>query len=134
MQEKSFDIPLHDIKPILDIQEYSFYYFSALVFFVIIVLFSILYLSYRWVKAKKAFNQRKENIKILNNLDLKDTKKSAYLITALGAIFKDDSPRHKEMYENIVQRLEVYKYRQKVEEFDSEVLGYIEVYKGMLDV
>ncbi len=134
MQEKSFDIPLHDIKPLLEVQEYSLYYFLALVFLVIIILLGISYLIYKWIKAKNAFNQRKENLKIINDLDLKDTKKSAYEITSLGLIFKDDSTRHKEMYDNLVQRLEVYKYRQNVEEFDSEVLGYIELYRGMLDV
>ncbi|WP_324171057.1 hypothetical protein [Sulfurimonas sp.] len=134
MQEKSFDIPLHDIKPLLEIQEYSLYYFLALVFLVIILLLVISYLIYKWIKAKNAFNQRKENLKIINALDLKETKNSAYQITSLGLVFKDDSLRHKDMYEDLVQRLEVYKYRQNVTEFDSDILGYIELYKGMLDV
>ncbi|EDZ61575.1 hypothetical protein SMGD1_2157 [Sulfurimonas gotlandica GD1] len=38
------------------------------------------------------------------------------------------------MYDNLVQRLESYKYKKQVDEFDSEVKGYIEVYKGMIDV
>ncbi|WP_321778780.1 hypothetical protein [Sulfurimonas sp.] len=134
MAEKSFDIPLHDIKPLLEVQEYSLYYFSALIFIAIIVLIVLSYVLYRWMKTRNAFNQRKENLKSINVLSLKDTKKSAYQITSLGLIFKDDSPKHKEIYENLVQRLEIYKYKQEVDEFDSKVLDYIELYKGMLNV
>jgi hypothetical protein len=55
------------------------------------------------------------------------------MITSLGATFKDDSPRHKEMYENLTNRLEEYKYKKEVESFSGEVLGYIELYKEMID-
>ena len=89
---------------------------------------------YQFVKAKKAFNIRKEHLQIINSIDLSDTKQAAYLITSLGLTFRNDSPRHTEMYDNLVQRLESYKYKKQVDEFDSEIKGYIEVYKGMLDV
>ncbi|MBL0707580.1 MAG: hypothetical protein JJW00_00855 [Sulfurimonas sp.] len=134
MAEKNFDIALHDIKPLLEVQEYSFYYLLALVFLVIVLVLILSYLLYRWLKTRNKFNQRKENLKAIDALNLQDTKQSAYDITSLGFIFRDDSSRHKEIYENLLQRLEVYKYRQEVKEFDSEVLGYIELYKGMLDV
>ncbi len=131
---KSFDIPLHDIKPIVDIQEYSLYYFSALVLLAILAVFGLAYIVYRWIKAKNAFNIRAEHFKTINSLNLNDTKNSAYILTYLGATFKDDSQRHTEMYANLVKRLEAYKYKKEVDEFESEVKGYIEVYKGMLDV
>lgn len=131
---KSFDIPLHDIKPIVDIKEYSLYYFSALVFVGVILASALAYLIYKWIKARNAFNIRTEHFKIINSLDLSDTKNAAYTITSLGLTFRDDSERHSEMYDNIAQRLEAYKYKKEVDEFDSEVIGYIEVYKGMIDV
>ena len=130
----NFDIPLHDIKPIVDIQEYSLYYLSALVIVGVFVLCGVAYLIYKWMKARNAFNVRVEHFKIINSLKLSETKASAYAITSLGATFKDDSQRHSEMYANLVQRLEIYKYKKEVDKFDSEVLGYIEVYKGMIDV
>jgi len=132
--KKSFDIPLHDIKPIVDVEEYSLYYFLGISFVTAVIILALIYLLYKWMKSKKAFNERKENFKILNSLDLNDTKKSAYILTTVGATFKDDSQRHSEMYTNIVQRLESYKYKKEVDKFDSDVLGYIEVYKGMIDV
>jgi len=133
-QIQSYDIPLHDIKTIVDVEEYSFYYFLATVGIGLVILFGIFYLFYLWYKKRNSFNIRKENFKILNNLDLTNTKKSAYDMTFYGATFKDDSDRHKQMYENLINRLEVYKYKKEVESFDSEVLGYIDLYKGMIDV
>ncbi|WP_039920245.1 hypothetical protein [Sulfurimonas gotlandica] len=131
---QTFDIPLHDIKPIVDIQEYSLYYFLGISFFALLLVFGLIYLIYRWVKAKNAFNIRKEHFEVINSLNLSDTKQSAYILTSLGFTFRDDSQRHTEMYDNLVQRLESYKYKKQVDEFDSEVKGYIEVYKGMIDV
>jgi hypothetical protein len=132
--KQNFDIPLHDIKPIVDIQEYSLYYFLGISFFALLLASGLIYLIYKWLKAKKAFNIRAEHFKIINELNLSDTKNAAYTITSLGLTFKNDSQRHSEMYDNLVQRLESYKYKKEVSEFDSEVMGYIEVYKGMIDV
>jgi len=132
--KQNFDIPLHDIKPIVEIQEYSLYYLLGLSFIASVVLLAIIYLIYRYIKSKNIYNKRKEDFKIINSLDFTDTKKAAYTFTSVGFTFKDDSPRHLEMYNNILQRLQAYKYKKEVEKFDSEVLGYIEVYRGMIDV
>ncbi len=132
--KKQFDIPLHDIKPIVEVQEYSLYYLLGVIGIAIALACGIAYLLYIWYKKRNAFNERKYNIKQINLLDLSDTKSSAYAISLYGYIFKDDSPRHVEMYRNLSQRLESYKYKKDVDKFDSETLGYIELYKSMLDV
>ena len=59
---------------------------------------------------------------------------STDIITKYGATFRYDSPRHGEMYENIVQRLEVFKYKKEVDPIDEETLGYIKLYQEMCDV
>lgn len=133
-QEQSYDIPLHDIKPIVEVQEYSLYYFLGIVFIVLLLIGALGYLIYKYFQKRNTFNLRKEHFRLLNSLDLKKSKESAYLITSLGATFKDDSPRHKEMYENLTNRLEEYKYKKEVGEFSKETLGYIELYKEMIDV
>jgi len=133
-QIQSYDIPLHDIKNIVEVEEYSLYYFLGTSFVALLALSLLAYLLYMYMKKRNAFNIRKEHFKLLNNLDLKDTKQSAYLITNYGLTFKDDSDRHKEMYKNITNRLEVYKYKKEVDIFDREMLGFIEVYKDMIDV
>jgi hypothetical protein len=134
MKEQSIDIPIHDIKPLVDIQEYSFYYFITLVLFFILLACGVVYLFYRWYKKRKVYDQRKEYKKLINSLDLKDTKKSAYALSNYGYIFKDDSPRHLEMFNNLTQRLEQYKYKKNVDAFDDETIAYIDLYKGMIDV
>ena len=132
--KQHYDIPLHDIKPIVEVQEYSFYYFLGAVGIAIILACGVSYLLYFWYKKRNAFNERKYNLKQINSLDLNDTKNSAYALTSYGYIFKDDSPRHVEMFRNLSERLESYKYKKSVEVFDEDTLGYIELYKGMLDV
>jgi len=132
MQE--YDIPLHDIKPILEVQEYSLYYFVAVNILVVLLLLAFGYILYKHFKTKQRLNLRAEHYNLLKTLDLSDTKNAAYSITLYGLTFRDDSPRHAEMYQNIVTRLQEYKYKKNVAAFESEVLGYIDVYKGMVDV
>ena len=132
--KQNYDIPLHDIKPIVDVQEYSFYYFLGAVGVAALLFLGIIYLIFLWLKRRKAFNIRVHHFKLLNELDLSNTKQSAYAISSYGYTFKDDSQRHSEMFKNLSDRLEDYKYKKEVEAFDSETLGYIELYKGMLDV
>jgi hypothetical protein len=133
-QEQSYDIPLHDIKPIVEVQEYSLYYFLGATLFALILVLGVAYLIYMLLQKRNKFNIRKEHFKLLNSLDLSDAKRSAYNITLYGATFKNDSPRHQEMYENLINRLEVYKYKKDVDAYDGEIIGYIELYKEMIDV
>jgi len=128
------EIPLHDIKPLLEIQDYSFYYFLAVVSVVSIIVLAVLYLLYRYFRGKKKFDIRKEHYKILQNINLKETKKAAYLLTQYGATFAEDSDRHQKTYKEMLDKLEKYKYKKSVDDFDRETLRVIELYKGMIDV
>jgi len=134
MENKITNIPLHDIKPLLEIKEYSFYYFFGMSLFILFLACGIIYLTYRYIKNKNRFNIKKEHLKLLKSINLQDAKRAAYDITFYGASFKDDSPRHVEMYNNLLSRLERYKYKKDVEPIDKETLGYIELYKEMCDV
>ena len=132
--EKVYDVPLHDIKEIVEVQEYSFYYLLGVIFLSVLVLSVLIYLIYKYIQKINAYNERKEHFKLLNSLDLSDTKNAAYAISKYGITFANDGQRESEMYKNITSRLEQFKYKQYVEEFDVETLGYIELYKGMIDV
>ena len=131
---KAVDIPLHDIKPLLEIQEYSFYYLVVLVTAVTIVVIGLFFLLYKYLKYRNRFNIRKEHSKLLHSVDLSDAKKAAYDITYYGATFKDDSERMKSAYESLVEKLEAYKYKKYVAEFDEEIRHSLERYIGMIDV
>jgi len=134
MQQQNYDIPIHDIKTIVEVEEYSFYYLVGFSVLGVIVLLSILYLIYMYFKNKNSYNERKEHFKLISSVDLDDTKKAAYALSLYGATFKNDGDRQKGMYENLTSRLERYKYKKSVEKFDQETLNYIELYKGMIDV
>ncbi len=131
---QTHDIPLHDIKTIVEVQEYSLYYLSGVIGVAFLLFLGLLYLGFLWYKRRTAFNLRAKYIKQINELDLSDAKRSAYSLTKMGHLFKDDSPRHESMYKNLTDRLDEYKYKKNVESLDSETLGYIELYKEMLDV
>jgi len=118
----------------MEVVDYSLYYLVGLTLLVSILLGGAFYLLYRYFKTKNRYNKRKDYAQKIMNIDLSKSKESAYAITHYGVLFVDDSTRHKEMYENLTQRLTPYKYKKEVEPFDDEVLGYIELYKGMLDV
>ena len=136
MQTKtqSIDIPLHDIKPLLEIQEYSFYYLLALIGVAVIVLVGVAFLLYKYVKHRNRFNIRKEHLKLIQEIDLSDAKKAAYNITTYGYTFRNDGERQKNAYDSLVELLEAYKYKKDVDAFDLETKHSFERYVGMLDV
>ena len=131
---QKIDVPIHDIKPLVAIQDYSLYYFIALVVLATIVLLGLAYLAYRYLKARKKFNIRKEHFKRFKSVDLNDPKKAAYELTKYGATFKDDDERHLRAYENMLEHLQQYKYKKEVAPFDSETKHFIELYEAMIDV
>lgn len=129
--QQNFDIPLHDIKPIVEVQEYSFYYLLALSALALFLVIGVAYLLYKYFTKRKIFNIRAHHMDLLKSISFDDAKKSAYAVTLYGATFKDDSPRHAQMFENITARLESYKYKKNVSSMDKETLGYVELYKEM---
>jgi len=128
------DINLHDIKPIMEVDENSLYYLLGISFFVFLLACGIIYLLYKYIKNKNRFNIRKEHYKLLCAVDTTDTKKAAYAITLYGYTFRDDSPRHTEMFSNLLRKLEPFKYKKEVKPFDDETLSYFELYKEMCHV
>jgi len=131
--ERNFDIPLHDIKPIVEIQEYSMEYLIAFNLLIIALAMGLIYLIVRWIKSTKAFNIRREHKRLLDTLELSDTKLAAYRLSEYGATFKDDTPRHTKAYEELFEALEPYKYKKSVAAFTPETLHFIELYRGMID-
>ena len=128
------DIPLHDIKPLLEIEEYSFYYLVALIAVAVIILGGVGYLLFKYLQRRNRFNVRAEHLKVLHTIDFNDAKKAAYDITQYGATFKDDSERNRNAYESLVEHLEQYKYKKYVSEIDEETKHLFERYRGMIDV
>ena len=122
------EIKLHDIKNIVDVHEYSIYYFIGSIILGLLITIFILYLAYIWYKKINAFSIKKEHLKLLNSLSLSDAKKSAYDITLYGSSFKNDSLQHTKAYDDLVDKLQEYKYKKDVKEFDAKTLEAIKLY------
>jgi hypothetical protein len=134
MAEQNYEIALHDIKPLIEVHEFSLLYLVGISILFLIIFVGGIYLFIKWLKNRNKFNIRKEHYKLMHSLDFSDPKRSAYDMTYYGATFRDDSSRHTEMYKNLQERLEPYKYKKTVDPIDSEVLAYIDLYRGMIDV
>ena len=133
MVQQQFDIPLHDIKPLVPIEEYSFTYLVTLSTLAVLIISALLYLLIRWFLKRNRFSLRKEHLKILTELDLGKTKESAYALTRYGETFKNDTPRHQVAYKEMFEALTPYKYKKEVADFDTQTMHFIEIYQGMLD-
>ncbi len=134
MQPQSLDIPLHDIKPLVEVSDNSFVLFIGLIVVVLLFLAGVGYLLYLFLKRRKRENRRKDAYKALKNIRFSDPKRAAYDITKYGYVFADDTPRNKEVYENLLTRLAPYKYKKEVDAIDAETKSYFKIYLGMIDV
>ena len=130
----SYDIPLHDIKPLMEVPDSSFMILAVVVVIVAVVLAGGIYLFYRYLQSIKTINHRKIHYKALKKVDFKDPKSAAYAITEHGRIFAEDSERLNETYSNLVSRLKVYKYKKVVAAIDDESRSYYKIYLEMIDV
>lgn len=130
---QSMDIPLHDIMPLVEVPEPSIYWFGALIVFAVIVLISGVIGVLRWKRSQK-MTQRQVHYEALQNINLKNPKQSAYAITKEGYFFSHDTKQTAEAYQNLLTRLEPYKYAPKVPEIDEETLRYYYLYLEMVNV
>lgn len=97
---------LKDIKPIVEIPDNSLIVLGIISFIVLIAL-SLLYLLVKPKRRKrKKPTQRELNLQKLKNIDFSNDKDIAYTFTTLANEFLDD-----EVYNKIVSKLEVYKYK-----------------------
>ncbi|MEA3373599.1 MAG: hypothetical protein U9Q62_07925 [Campylobacterota bacterium] len=128
------DIPLHDIKPLIEVPDNSFIWFTSLLGLAAIFILALLYLLWRFLRRSKAENIRKEHYQALQEISFADPKQAAYAMTRYGLTFADDAPRTKESYSNLIERLAPYKYKKAVDPIDDETIGYYRIYIEMIDV
>ena len=134
MKPESTIIPIHDIKPLMEVPDNSLTFLIIALIMVVAIGSGIVYLLYRYLKMGRGHNQRKKSYEALQRIDFKDPKKAAYEITYYGRIFSEDSQRLKEAYQNLVDHLENYKYKKEVARIDDESLSYYKIYLEMVDV
>ncbi|DAB38022.1 MAG: hypothetical protein A2552_09990 [Sulfuricurvum sp. RIFOXYD2_FULL_44_160] len=130
---KDLNIPLNDIAPLVEIPDYSLYYFIAVVLIAVAVSVA-LFLALLKQMRKRKVNLRRERFSALSTIDFSDPKRAAYAISELGRVFASDNERTAKAYHNLFERLAPYKYAPRVEKIDEETLGYYRLYLEIIDV
>jgi len=130
---KDLNIPLNDIAPLVEIPDYSLYYFIVVVIITIAVSLALILALLKQIR-KRRINVRREQFKALSVIDFSAPKRAAYAISEIGRIFSHDNERTEKAYHNLFERLAPYKYAPKVEKIDEETIGYYRLYLEIIDV
>lgn len=109
---------LKDIKPIVDIPDNSLLIMIGFVF-VLIVISTLLYLLFKKPKRRKKPSFKEIKLKELKELDFSDDKEVAYKFTTDAVHFLNEE--NKNSYEQIVQKLQPYKYKKDIPAMDKSL-------------
>lgn len=123
------DIPLHDIKPLVEVPDNSFIYLVSIGVLLAIALVFLLVVMYKMYKKSKIVSLRKINLKKIHAVDMSNAKEAAYQISAYGKLLAQ-SEKQMQILENLDKRLDQYKYRKEVSSIDVETL---KEYKDFLE-
>ena len=131
MKSSSIDIPVHDIAPLLEIQDYSLYGFIALITIVLAALVVIVK-KMRMRRETHTLNERIQRYENFISIDINNPKAAAYAICEQGLFFAHDNEERLRTYRKLFERLEAYKYARTVESIDEETLALYITYQKMI--
>lgn len=126
------DIPLHDIKPLVEVPDNSLIYAGIVAFVLVLAVILAAVWIYRRFTQAKAEDLRKSYLQKIHNIDTNNAKQAAYEISAYGRLLAENE-RAKDMLDNLDTRLGKYKYKKEVEALDEETLGYYKLFLEVLD-
>ena len=119
---------IKDIKPLVAIEDYSFY---LLLFLIALAVLAIILVVY-WFYANYKKDPKKEVLQQLHSMPLDDAKEDAYTITKLAKqLIVDDTMAQK--YDALVMKLDRYKYKKDVDSFDEDTLMELRHFLGLAD-
>lgn len=130
---RSPNIPINDIAPLVEIRDYSLYYFIALLL-IVTALVAAGFLAVIKQVRKRKMSLRKEKFQTLSSIEFADPKRAAYTICEVGRFFASDNERTHKAYQNLFDRLEPYKYAPHVPKMDEETIGYYRLFIEIIDV
>ncbi len=132
MNEQNLTAQLKDIKPLLEIPDYSFYYYwgaiTIVVFFVSMLLFFVI---------KKYIENRKKNLskhylEELKNIDWNNSKEASYKATHYGRLLANDE-RSREIFSQLQPMLEQFKYKKSVDEVDEKTRNQFDLFVRVIN-
>ena len=127
------DIPLHDIKPLVEVPDDSLTTLLGIAA-VVVALMLIPVFIWLWNKftKKRKENLRKVYLKKIHAIDTSDAKQAAYEISEYGRHLAV-SDKEIELLDSLDKRLSEYKYKKEVSAIDAETLGHFQVFLEVID-
>lgn len=125
-------IPIHDIKSLSTIPDYSFYIFLFLIILLFIIGITLIYFIIKYFKNKNSSTQKKAYA-YLKNLNFNHSKEASYAITKYGRLLISND-HEKKLFEELIEQLEQYKYKKEVEAFDDTIKKQFERFMDAIDV
>ena len=123
---------IHDIKDIVKIPDNSIFIYYGLILVGLLLCIIIIIFIFKYFKNKKV-NQREIYFNILKNIDFKDSKQDAYIITKhLRLLVKSD--REKILANELINELEDYKYKKDVPTINQDIKNKLNTLLGIIDV
>jgi len=111
---------LRDIKGIVEVTDYSFYYLLLIVAVALFLLFLAAVWIYRRKSMHKMPQKRAEALRQLKKIDFTDTKQCVYDFTRLAHYAATE--RLGAQLDAILKDLERYKFKKEVPKIDKEVV------------
>ena len=117
---------LRDIKGLVEVTDYSLYYFIGVVAVVLLLLVVLSLLLYRYFTKKEPLTKQKVAIALLEKFEFGDAKQSAYDFTHLANYAVTETER-KEL-EQLLEELEPYKFKKEVPELDAALKSRMQAF------
>ncbi|OQX59899.1 MAG: hypothetical protein B5M52_01930 [Helicobacteraceae bacterium 4484_230] len=117
---------LRDIKGIVEVTDYSFYYLLMTIGIVVVILALSAIWAYRRKSVYKKPQKCKEALRQLKKIDFRDTKQSVYDFTRLAHYAAPE--RLKAQLDAILKDLEQYKFKKEVSRIDKAVQKRIKTF------
>ncbi len=108
---------LRDIKGIVEVTDYSLYYFLGVVGVCAIVLIVLAVVLYKYLSKKDPLTQKKVAMDLLEKFEFGDAKESVYEFSHLAQYAVNETQRRE--LEELLAELELYKFKKEVPELDE---------------
>ena len=126
-------IKIHDIKPIVEIPDFSIYIYYGLHFLGFVLICLVIYWMYKIFKPKIK-TQEMFWYEELQNLDFNNLKKAAYDISKYGKYLAKEE-RQLRLIDELTNELAAYKYKKEIpSELTQEIKIKLNIFMDTLDV
>lgn len=116
--EENITLQLKDIKPLLEIPDFSYYYYWGLIVFGVCVFLGLaIFLVFKFWKKRKV-NLAKGYLEALKKIEWKESKKAAYEATHYARLLMEHDSTLKDEFKALEPLLEQFKYKKEVDEID----------------